>query len=389
MKEKYLLVNAGSSSLKFALYNMPEKEEILNGNVERIGDKEGFYTISYNGDKVKVFCSVQNHVEALNIILNELQKRNFITSLEEISTVVHRVAHGGNYSSAVLVNDDVINYLESISELAVLHVPAEVNCVKAAQEIMPQANHVTVFDTAFHQTIPEENSTYAVPLSWKEKYGVKKYGFHGTSCKYITEKFKEIMRIDNPNLIICHIGSGASVTCVKDGKSFDTSMGMTPLDGVVMSTRCGNIDATVVDYMSKKLNISSADVKNGDRKAVLAKKIFEKSIIKYIAQYYFELEGNVDAIIFTAGIGENMPGFREDIINAISPITGVEIETDFNKSIAKNGSSSWGAISTMSSRFPVFVIPTNEEEQMVCDAEKIVNEKNNAIGLKKIWNNLK
>lgn len=403
MEEKILIVNAGSSSLKFSLCSMPFATEIVSGLVEKIGEGDSFYSLKFDGKKIEKTFDMKNHKEAVEVMLNELKINNFIENVDEITAVGHRVVHGGEfYSESVVVDDDVLENIKGLTPLAPLHVPGSISGIESMKESIPNAVQVAVFDTAFHQTIPEENYMYATPYSWYEENGVRKYGFHGTSHKYITEQVQEKLNKDKVNAIILHIGSGVSMSCIKDGKSYDTTMGMTPLDGVIMGTRSGSIDPSIVEYMCKEKGLTVSEVttilnkesglkgicgKNdfrdvnalaeaGDRKAKLAITLFEKSLIKYIAQYYFELNGNVDAIVFTAGIGENMASVREDIIDYISEPMGIELNRKFNNNIAKFKEFQEGIISTENSKVKVMVIPTNEEYMILKDTYELSKKKN-------------
>ena len=404
MSEKYLVINAGSSSLKFSLYEIPKNNEIVNGYVEKIGNQDSFYTLKYNNKKEEKQKVILNHTEAVETMLNELLINNFISDISEIKGVGHRVLHGGEkYNDSVVITDEVIEDIVKLTKLGPLHHPGNLAGILAMQKAIPNVPQIAVFDTAFHQTIKEENYMYPVPHSWYEENGVRKYGFHGTSHKYITETMQEYLNKENVNLIICHIGSGASMACVKDGKSYDTTMGLTPLDGLMMGTRSGAIDPSIIEYVCKERNLTVSEVTNilnkesglkgvcgvndfrdvtvlaeqGDHKARLAVTLFEKSIVKYLAQYYFQLEGKVDAIVFTAGVGENMSYVREDIINYISNPMGIKINKEINDNIAKFKEYQSGVISTEDSKVKVMVIPTNEEYMILKDTIKLSQKQQN------------
>ena len=331
MNEKFLIINAGSSSLKFSLYDMPETTEIVNGYIEKIGNLDSFYTLKYNGQKEEKRKVIMNHTDAVQTMLEELLQNQFINDISEIKGIGHRVVHGGEfYSKSVVIDEEVLNNIRGLTKLVPLHHPGEIAGIESMQNVMPNVPQIAVFDTAFHQTMPQENFMYAVPYSWYEENGVRKYGFHGTSHRFITEKMQNFFGKKDVNLIICHIGSGASLCCVKDGKCYDTTMGLTPLDGIIMGTRSGNIDSSIIEYICKERKLSVEEVtsilnkqsgllglagkndfrdleklsNNNDKKAKLAIKMLRNSIVKYIAQYYIELNGQVDALIFTAGIGE-------------------------------------------------------------------------------------
>lgn len=394
MSEKFLIINAGSSSLKFSLYDMPETKEIVNGYIEKIGNLDSFYTLKYNGQKAEKSKVIMNHTEAVQTMLEELLENQFISDVSDIKGIGHRVLHGGEfYSESVIIDEEVLNNIKALTKLGPLHHPGEIAGIESMQSVMPNVPQIAVFDTAFHQTMPKENYMYAVPYSWYEENGVRKYGFHGTSHKYITETMQTYFDKKNVNLIICHVGSGASMCCVKDGKCHNTTMGLTPLDGLVMGTRSGNIDSSIIEYICKERNLSVEeatsilnkqsgllgiagkndfrDLENlsnsGDEKAKLAIKMLRNSIVKFIAQYYVELNGQVDALVFTAGIGENAITLRSDIVNSISNAMNIELDVDANDNIAKFKENQSGIISTTDSKFKVMVIPTNEEYMILKD----------------------
>lgn len=402
MNEKYLVINAGSSSLKFGLYDMPEGKEIVNGMVERIGQEGSSYTFKFSGIKISKDISVMNHTEAVQTMLDGLLDNGLIKSISEIKGVGHRVLHGGEkYSESVLINEDVIADIRELTKFGPLHHPGEIAGIEAMQNVLSDVPQVAVFDTAFHQTIPEENFRYAIPKEFYTEDGIRKYGFHGTSHKYITEKMQEILEKNSVNLIVCHIGSGASICCVKDSKSYDTTMGLTPLAGLVMGTRSGSIDPSIISHICKIRNLSVDKVidilnkesglfgicgksdwrdvdklaENGNKDAQLAIKLTENSIRNYIVQYYAELNGNVDAIVFTAGIGENSSSLRADVINSISNVIGTYINDGENNIISKYKEKELGIISTNDSRISVYVIPTDEERMILKDTYNIIKAK--------------
>ena len=398
MEGKYLVINGGSSSLKFSLYSMPEEKELINGYIEKIGAKDCFWTLKINGEKITHAKELKNHTEAVEIMMKELIDNNIISSVDEIKGVGHRVLHGGEfYSDSVLIDDEVLNNIVDLTKLGPLHHPGEIAGIKAMRESLPEVPEVAVFDTAFHQTMPEENYKYAVPEEWYEKYSVRKYGFHGTSHKYIAETMIEKLNKKDANLIICHIGSGASISAVKDGKCYNTTMGLTPLDGLIMGTRSGSIDPSIIEYvvkstgktveevtqdLNKKSGLLAICGKNdlrdiedliaaGDKKAKLAIDMFANSIIKYIADYYFELEGDVDAIVFTAGVGENDIDLRKQIVDKISKPLNIKLDEKRNDSIARFRSEREGIITTDDSKIPVYVVPTNEEIMILRDTYRL------------------
>lgn len=406
MSEKYLIINAGSSSLKFSLYNMPETIEIVNGYIEKIGNADSFYTLKYAGNKVEKKQVIMNHTDAVQTMLKELLDNNFIQDVSDIKGIGHRVLHGGEYySESVLIDDIVLDNIKSLTKLGPLHHPGEIAGIESMKSVMPDVPQVAVFDTAFHQTMPKENYMYAVPYEWYEENGVRKYGFHGTSHKYITETMQKQLGKKDVNLIICHVGSGASMCCVKNGKCFNTTMGLTPLDGLVMGTRCGTIDSSIIEYICKERNMSVEDVNtvlnkqsgllgiagkndfrdleelanSGDEKAKLAIKMLQNSITKFIAQYYVELNGIVDAIVFTAGIGENGISLRANVVNSLSNALSIKLDENTNNKIAKFKENQSGVISTPDSKIGVYVIPTDEEYMILKDTyeiSKITKEKN-------------
>ena len=252
---KILGVNAGSSSLKFQLYEMPEEKVLISGYIEKIGMPDCFWNVKVNGEKIKTERYLKNHTEAVEVLIEELFKNKIVESLDEIKGVGHRVLHGGEkYSDSVLITDEVVKDIEDLTKLGPLHHPGNLAGINAMRTALPNAVNVAVFDTAFHQTMPKENYLYPVPYEWYTKYGVRKYGFHGTSHKYITGEMKKRLGKENVNLIICHVGSGASIACIKDGKCYDTTMGLTPLDGLMMGTRSGAIDPSILKYVMQESN---------------------------------------------------------------------------------------------------------------------------------------
>lgn len=414
MNEKYLLINAGSSSLKFALYEMPERREIVNGVFERIGDAKSSYTLKFEGKKVSNEVPIQDHTEAANTMLKVLIDNNFIEDINEIVAVGHRVLlGGGKYNEPVLIDDEVMDFVTRLCDLVPLHHPGQIKGIKAMQNVLPETPMVAVFDNAFHWTIPDKNSHYAIDERWNRQYGIKKYGFHGISYQYITENMQKRLDKRNVNLIICHIGSGASICCVKNGKSYDTTMGLTPLAGLVMGTRSGDVDASVFYYMFIKtiiekrsakeevnaeeivkeiyrnLNLESGlkglsgvnDFRDIERlagienyEAIRAREMLKDSIIKYIMYYLAELDGNVDGLIFTAGIGENAPMLREEIINKLSHVIPVSLNKEENDNIAGFKEKKEGIISGDNSKFKIMVIPTNEEYIILRDTYEIYQD---------------
>ena len=399
--EKYLVINGGSSSLKFSLYEMPAEKELINGYIEKIGADDCFWTLKINGEKIKHAAPLRNHSEAVEIMMKELIDNKVIKSIDEIKGIGHRVVHAGEYyKDSVLIDDQVMSRIEELTKLVPLHHPGEIAGIKAMQKVMPNVPNVAVFDTAFHQTMEKEYFMYPLPMEWYQKLGVRKYGFHGTSHKYITETMQEKLGRKDINLIICHIGSGASLSAIKDCKCVNTTMGLTPLDGLMMGTRCGSIDPSIIEYVCKEthktveevtkdLNKASGllgitgksdlrDVEElaagGDENAILALKIYVNTIVKYIAEYYFQLDTDVDAIVFTAGAGENGIELRENIINKISKATGIILDKKANNEIASYRSKREGIITTKASKIPVYVVPTDEEVMILRDTYNIINK---------------
>ena len=398
---KSLCVNAGSSSLKFQLFEMPEEKVIISGYIEKIGLEDSFWTTKYNGKKIKGSKYLKDHSKAVEVLINELLETGAVDSLKDIKGVGHRVLHGGEkYSDSVIITDEVISDIVELTKLGPLHHPGNLAGIRAMREVLEDVPMVAVFDTAFHQSMPINNYLYPVPMEWYEKYGVRKYGFHGTSHKYITEKMQEVLGKDDCNLIICHIGSGASISAIRDGKCYDTTMGITPLDGLMMGTRSGSIDPSILEYVCKEADMSISDVTNDlnkksgllgisgfsdcrdveeaaakeDERAVLALTMYNDRIAKYIAEYFIELEGKVDAIVFTAGVGENGSDVRESIISRLKPL-GIELDKKVNDKVASFKEIHEGVISSKKSKVPVWVLPTNEELMIIKDTYEIVNKK--------------
>ena len=391
---KILAVNAGSSSLKFQMYEMPEETVLISGTFERIGIGGSFYTIKINGEKTKKEKEFKSHSEAVATLIDELISNKVIASLDEIKGVGHRLVHGGEkYAQSVIINDDVIKTVDELSELAPLHNPANLIGVRSFMEKVPNALEVGCFDTAFHQTMDEKEYLYPVPYEWYTKYGVRKYGFHGMSHNYIASRMKEILGGDY-RIISCHIGNGASLCAIKDGKSIDTSMGFTPNAGLMMGSRSGDIDATLIPFIMNKTGESLDEVINdlnkksgylgvsgissdsrdieaaieaGDEKAILAQKMYVERIVNYIAEYYLEMNG-ADAIVFTAGVGENSISTRKAIIDSLSSLN-IFLDDERNNVRGKEQ-----LISSDNSSVKVYVIPTDEEVMIARDTYNFINE---------------
>ena len=391
-----LVVNCGSSTLKFQLIDSETEQVKASGNCERIG-LDGRIKYNAGSQKTVLETSLPDHAVAISRVFDLLTdaKDGVINSLDEIHAIGHRIVHGGEkFSSSVVITEDIIKEIETCNSLAPLHNPANILGIRACQRAMPKIKHVAVFDTAFHQTMPAKAYLYALPKEYYSKYGVRRYGFHGTSHSFVSKRLAELAGLDSGNsqLIICHIGSGASISAVKNGKSIDTSMGMTPLEGLVMGTRSGDIDPAIIEFICQKENISVNEMsvilnknsgllglsgvsndfrdlqeaaENGNKDAVNSYDVFVYRIIKYIGAYYMAL-GGADAIAFTAGIGENSSEVRKSIMDGLAAI-GVEIDEEANK---KRGEEV--LLSTPSSKIPVWSVPTNEELAIARETARLI-----------------
>lgn len=388
-----LSVNAGSSSLKFTGFEMPSEDVLISGVFERIGIDNSFYTIKVNGEKIKKEVELPNHKVAFEILIKELMDNKIVESLDEIKGVGHRIVQGGAYfDKTVIADEDAVSKIDELASLAPLHNPAAIVGINAAKEVMPNAVQTVVFDTAFHQTMAPCEYMYAVPYAWYKEYGIRKYGAHGTSHKYVSQRMNEILGRNDTKLITCHIGNGASISAVKNGKCVDTSMGLTPNAGLIMGSRCGDMDATVVTYAMEKtgmtpkemdivlnkqsglLGISgvSSDsrdieegIKNGNERCILAQEMYVKRIVEYIAKYYVLL-GGCDAIVFTAGVGENSISTRKEILNKLA-VLGIKVDEEAN-----NVRGEERKITTDDSAVPAYIIPTNEELMIAKDTYSLV-----------------
>ena len=393
---KIMSINAGSSSLKFSLFDMNDESVIISGVFERIGIEGGTYTLKFNGEKIKIETDLPDHLAAVKILLEKLIEVGAISNLDEIEGVGHRIVHGGDkYTESVMVTDEVVDDIVRFSDYAPLHNPAHAICIKAFREVLPRTPMVVVFDTAFHQTISEDRYLYAVPYEWYEKYHVRKYGAHGTSHRYIATKLAEELGRNDLNIISCHLGNGGSVCAIENGVCRDISMGFTPHAGVVMGTRSGDIDVSLVPYVMEKegksaneimndlnkksglLGISgvSSDsrdvedgVNNGNERCKLALKMFVNSVVKYVATYYVLL-GHVDALVFTAGIGENSPLTRELVVEALAPL-GFKIDKEKNNVRGK-----FTKVNAKGSKSDIYVLPTNEELMIAKDTMDLIDRK--------------
>lgn len=392
---KIMAVNAGSSSLKFQLYNYPGESVVVSGIIERIGQEDSIVTYKINGQKKISTQAIKDHSQAVQILLKGLIEEKVLSSLNEISGVGHRVVHGGeSFNSSVIIDNNVAKIIEDLSDLAPLHNPANLTGYKAFKAALPNVEHVAVFDTAFHQTMSQERYLYPIPYEYYQDFKIRKYGFHGTSHLYVSQRC--IQLLGNPKeskIITCHIGNGASLAAIKNGKAVDTSMGFTPLAGVMMGTRSGDIDPAIITYLASKLNKSADEVVNilnkksgllgvsglsndardivdamekGNQRAQLARSLHVNTVANYIGTYFVEL-GGADAIVFTAGVGENDTDFRQSVIENIGQALGIKLNYEINK---KRGEEI--LISTPDSKIRVYVIPTNEEVVIARDTIKLL-----------------
>ena len=393
---KVIAVNSGSSSLKFQLFQMPEEEVLTSGVAERIGQKMGIFTINVNGEKIKTEVEIPDHKKAVDLLLEALVKYGIVKELSEIKGAGHRIVQGGAYvSGSVKVDEDVVSKVDELCALAPLHNPAHLVCYRAFKEALPEIQHVFVFDTAFHQTMTEESFLYPVPYEWYTDYKVRKYGAHGTSHEFVMKRTAELMGKDPSelNILTCHLGNGASITAIKGGKVVNTSMGLSPLGGIMMGTRCGDIDPTVVYYMEEKLGctpeemdtylnkksgmlgvsgISSdardiqAAVDAGNPRAITTYNLYVNRAVNLIGGYYMQL-GHVDAMSFTAGLGEHAVEIREGILKGLEEGMGVKIDYELNSK-----THSEAKISLPDSKVEVFVVPTNEELVIARDTVRLL-----------------
>lgn len=396
---KVLVVNCGSSSIKYQLIDMQTEELMAKGYLEKIGLPDSFLTHTVNGEKHRIEQKIDNHEEGIKLVLEQLTHPEYgvIKDLNEIDAVGHRVVHGGEkFSSSVLIDDTVIEAMKDCIPLAPLHNPAGITGIEACRKVLPNVPMVGVFDTAFHQTLPKMAYLYALPYEYYEKYGIRKYGFHGTSHRFVSKRVAELMNkpIEDLKIITCHLGQGASLCAVKGGKSVDTSMGFTPLAGVPMGTRCGDIDPSIVTFLMKKENLSpdemdnimnkksgklgvsgissddrdvEAAIKEGNERAKLAIDTFAYQVIGYIGRFAAQMDG-VDVITFAGGVGENGIEVRKQICDSLS-FLGVKIDEEKNNCRGKEVE-----ITTPDSKVKVFVVPTNEELTIARDTMEIVSK---------------
>ena len=395
---KILVLNCGSSSLKYQLIDMETEEVLASGKYERIGEKEAFITHKAQGKKVEIKKPAYDHKEAIEFTLAQLTNPEYkvIDSLDEVEAIGHRVVHGGEIFKESAVNDDkVIEQIDECSEFAPLHNPAAILGMEACKKVMPGKPMVAVFDTTFHQTMPKEKYVYPIPYEYYKKYGVRKYGAHGTSHMYVSQRLAEIenKNIEDLKIVTCHLGQGSSICAVDGGKSIDTSMGLTPLGGIPMVTRSGDLDPSVLTYLMKKENISAAEMENilnkksgvagisglapdfrvielesyeDNERAKIAMESFKYAVASYIAKYAVAMNG-IDYIVFTGGIGENQINIRKGICEKLT-FMGVDVDADANNMRGEEK-----VISKPDSKVKVYVIPTNEELMIAKETQRLVN----------------
>lgn len=388
-----LSINAGSSSLKFTGFDMPSEKVLISGVFERIGIDGSFYTIKINGEKIKKEVPLKSHEDAVKILTEELINYNIVKDLSEIKGVGHRVVHGGDkYADSTIINKHVTDTIRELFHLAPLHNPANLMGIEAFQEYIPEATAVAVFDTGFPQTMPEENYLYAVPYEWYEKYGVRRYAFHGISHQYITEYMQNYLGKKDVNLITCHLGNGSTVFSIKDGKCFDTSLSFSTNSGLVMGTRSGDIDPYIVPYMMKESGMTMEEVLNdlnkksgllgvsgvssdsrdieeginaGNRRCELAQKLFVNRVVGYIAKLWCPLDV-CDAICFAGGIGENSIMTRKQIIEGLTSL-GIELDEEANDVRGE-----FRLITKEGSKIPCYIVPTDEELMIARDTYRLI-----------------
>ncbi len=391
---KIMSINAGSSSLKFCLFDMRDESVIVKGQFERIGIEGSSFTIKFKDEKIVQELDIPDHVAAVDTLLNKLISLEIIKSFSEIDAVGHRIVQGKDlFNESVIINDDVMTKLESIKNFAPLHNPANMMGIMAFKKVLPDATMVAVFDTAYHHTLEEEAYLYPVPYKWYKDYGLRKYGAHGISHQYIASQVSSLLGRTNYRLISCHIGNGASISAIKDGVCIDTSMGFTPLGGVMMGTRSGDVDPSIIPYIMEQegmnamevidqlntqsgllgLSEFSSDMRDivsnaalGNHKCEIAMEKYVRRIVDFIAQYYVLL-GGADIIVFTAGVGENNVKIRGEICDKLKCL-GIIIDSALNEKVGEVVK-----LSTDESKVDVYVIPTNEELMIARDTLKLIN----------------
>ena len=391
---KILSVNAGSSSLKFTLIELPERKVLASGLFEKIGIAGSKYTIKYNGEKIVKEEALADHSVAVAKLIDELLENGIVSSLEEIEGVGHRMVHGGSeFTESVVMDEEVLERIAKYNELAPLHNPANIMGVRAFMKVLPNVKNVGVFDTAFHQTMKESEFLYPVPYEWYKEYGVRKYGFHGTSHRFIYKTISEYFKKDDLKVISCHIGNGGSLCAIDSGRVVDTSMGFTPIAGIMMGTRSGDIDSSLIPFVMSKTNETCEEVLNdlnkksgllgisgvssdsrdveeaansGDKRAILAQEMYAQKIANYIAMYN-NILGGADVITLTAGVGENSKTMRKMILDRVASL-GVKIDERKNDFRGE-----FRLISTDDSKIPVYVVPTDEELMIALDTMALIS----------------
>ncbi|MGN1276155.1 MAG: acetate/propionate family kinase [Floccifex sp.] len=391
-------VNAGSSSFKFQVFEMPEEKVLAQGNVERIGLDNSIFGMKFNGQKIEEISDIPDHGVAVQKIMDALVENKIVNQLEDIQAIGHRMVHGGEYfDHSVLESEDAVNKFIELTDLAPLHNPAGLLGYRSFKKALPNASHTFVFDTAFHQSMPKENYLYAIPYEYYEKDKVRRYGMHGTSHLYLTHRYAQITgkKLEDVNIVTCHLGNGGSITAVKNGKSFKTSMGFTPLAGIIMGTRCGDIDPAITVFLQKKYGYTYQDIDNilnkksgllgvsgissdsrdveaaaneGNERAILAQKMFASRVIETVSGY-IGLMGGADAIVFAGGIGENAWNYRKAICDGLS-VFGVDVPDELNIGVRAKEAK----LSSETSKMEVWLLPTNEELVMARDAYKDLME---------------
>lgn len=393
-----LVLNCGSSSVKYKLIEIKANKVLAEGGIEKIGLPDAFIKFKFGNEKIQQDLDINDHVGAIKSILDNLTSKEYgcIKDFKEIDAVGHRVVHGGEkFNKSVLINDEVIAKIKECYGIAPLHNPVNMAGIDAINEVLPEVPQVGVFDTAFHQTMPAKSYMYALPYKYYAEDGVRRYGFHGTSHRYVSQRVCEFLGVEpkGKKIITCHVGNGGSITAVKDGKSVDTSMGLTPTEGLMMGTRCGDVDPGALIFLMDKHNLSSKDMlnmvnkesglagvsgvssdmreitaaaKQGNEKAILSLEMYEQRITKYVGAFAAEM-GGVDIIVFTGGVGEHQSSTRANVCNPLR-FMGVEIDNAAND--ANNGDE--GIISTPNSAVKVVVIPTDEEYMIAKDTEAII-----------------
>lgn len=392
---KIISINAGSSSLKFSLYNMDNEELIASGYFERVGIENSFYTIKYNGEKIREDVDMPDCKVAVEILLDRLVALGIIESIDEIQGVGHRIVSGGEkYTKSVIITNNVIQDLIDLKDFAPLHNPAHVLAIQAFRDVLPNVLMVAVFDTAFHQTMDKVSYLYPVPYEWYKKYGVRKYGAHGTSHRFVSSFISEKLDQEELRMIVCHLGSGGSISAIKNGVCVDTSMGFTPLAGIMMGTRSGDVDPSIIPYVMEKEGLNASEVisalnkqsgflglsqkysdvrdilqgiEDGDEQCKLALDKYVRTVVNYIASYYVEL-GGLDVLCFTAGVGENSIPTRKLIASKLECL-GIKIDEDKNNVMGE-----FRDITGKGSKVKVFIVPTDEELMIARDTLALLRQ---------------